>query len=126
MTAQPAVIALHADDARALTDQIKVALAQLNTMPPRPRQPQDDTRQVYLILAWRSRMVKVGVSADPIGRLAGLQTMSPEPLELIGVTQRGGRRLEEKLHQSLDALHAHGEWFHLTSELIEILLEASA
>jgi len=121
------IVAMNATDARALTDRIKAGLFQLAMQPPSGRKSatKSDSRHVYFILAWRSRMVKIGVARDPHRRLAEIQSMSPEPLELIAYTATGGAQLERSLHRSLDSLRDHGEWFHLTPELIEILMEAA-
>lgn len=114
--------------ARELTDRIKVAMSQyISHQRPEPTAAKRvDNRKVYAILAWRSRMVKIGVAADPKHRLATIKTMSPEPLELIAVSDGGGRAIEGHLHRNLDTLRDHGEWFHLTPELMEILMGASS
>lgn len=122
------VVPMGAEDARALTDQIKAGFAQLalKPTPTSAERASGDMRSVYFILAWRSRLVKVGVAGDPRRRLAEVQSMSPEPLELIASTATGGVRLEKALHRSLNSLRDHGEWFHLTPELIEVVMETGA
>lgn len=72
---------------------------------------------VYFVLASQSRKVKIGLTANPDRRLAGLQTGSAEPLELLGVVA-GGRRLETRLHRELVADRSHGEWFHCTETVM--------
>lgn len=117
-------IELNPATARELTDRIKTAMAEYisSQSPARPAVKAVDNRKVYAILAWRSRMVKIGVAADPRQRLATIRTMSPEPLELIAVSHGGGRAIEGQLHRKLGSIRSHGEWFHLTPELMEILM----
>jgi hypothetical protein len=56
---------------------------------------------------------KIGVSTDPIARLAQLQTGSPVPLRFayIGVTSNSGYEIEQSAHALLDAHRKEGEWF---------------
>lgn len=71
---------------------------------------------LYFIRHGRRDVVKIGYSADPIRRLAGLQTSSPDRLSLLGVCP-GDREDEAALHQQLAHLHKRGEWFRDTAEL---------
>jgi hypothetical protein len=56
---------------------------------------------------------KIGVSRDPIARLAQLQTGSHVPLKFsyIGVTPGTGYDIEARAHELLDAHRKQGEWF---------------
>ena len=56
---------------------------------------------------------KIGVSTDPIARLAQLQTGSPVPLRFayIGATRSNGYNIEAAAHALLDAHRQEGEWF---------------
>src|SRR5258708_39461574 len=56
---------------------------------------------------------KIGVSRDPIQRLAELQTGSPFPLSFayIGVTPGTGYNIEGRAHELLDDHRKEGEWF---------------
>lgn len=132
----PDAVAISASDARDLTDKIKIGFANLPAMYAEldrlriiirgaQARPVDD-RPVYFLLAWRSRLIKIGVSSDPVARMRSIQMMSPEPLELIAATRGGGAELESRLHTMLAPLRSHGEWFHATSELLEILIEVNS
>lgn len=111
------------EEARALTDRIREGFKeQAVAYTHKKEKKKEDDRKVYAILAWNSRKVKIGVAANPHDRITQIRTMSPEPLELIAVTAGGGEKLEKSLHKRFDSIHSHGEWFHLTSELMEILL----
>jgi hypothetical protein len=61
--------------------------------------------------------VKIGMSGDISKRLRVLRTMSPLPLELLGVIP-GGRNEEAALHREWAAQRLHGEWFQATPELL--------
>lgn len=64
---------------------------------------------------------KIGVSADPIARLAQLQTACPGLLLPIAVV-RGGRAKERTFHSLLRRHRMRGEWFCLCcGELANIL-----
>jgi hypothetical protein len=72
---------------------------------------------------------KIGVSRDPIQRLAELQTGSPVPLRFayIGVTPGTGYNIEGAAHDLLDAHRQEGEWFLVPASIaIGAVMEASA
>lgn len=58
-------------------------------------------------------MVKVGVTTDPTGRFATLQTGSPYPLKLITLlaTPGTGFLVESRIHEILEDYRQSGEWF---------------
>jgi hypothetical protein len=71
---------------------------------------------------------KIGVSTDPIARLAQLQTGSPVPLRFvyIGVTSSTGYAIESRAHELLDAYRKQGEWFLVPASIaIGATLEAA-
>jgi len=71
---------------------------------------------------------KIGVSVDPIRRLAELQTGSPVPLRFayIGVTPGNGYDIEGRAHELLDAHRKEGEWFLVPASIaIGATLEAA-
>jgi hypothetical protein len=72
---------------------------------------------------------KIGVSTDPIQRLATLQTGSPVPLRFayIGVTPGTGFNIEGRAHELLDAYRKEGEWFLVPASIaIGAALEAAS
>jgi hypothetical protein len=54
--------------------------------------------------------IKIGVSGDPLGRLADLQVSSPYLLELIAVIP-GNRDEEFEIQKLFLDLYVRGEWF---------------
>lgn len=76
---------------------------------------------VYFIRAGQSGPIKIGVSCDPIKRLAALQTANPERLVLLGAWRddKDPYGLERKLHE-IFAPHRIGEteWFKASRELV--------
>lgn len=76
---------------------------------------------VYVIEARRPRdgqigdLIKIGISSDPDGRLASLQTGNPHPLRLEGVVWLGSReeaaQIEAALHARFAEHRRTGEWF---------------
>lgn len=80
---------------------------------------QDDTAdRIYFIAAPSVNMVKIGVSCDVVRRLSELINSSPVPLTLIG-SRLGNKKAESYIHRLFASHRAHGEWFHLTSEISE-------
>lgn len=62
--------------------------------------------------------VKIGVSRDPLRRIAELQTGNPHPLLLLGllasgVTQAEARKVEAEAHTRHAVHRLEGEWFNL-------------
>ncbi|UGY23717.1 GIY-YIG nuclease family protein [Bradyrhizobium septentrionale] len=82
---------------------------------------------VYVIRGAGNRH-KIGVSIDPITRIADLQTGSPEPLDFayIGVTPGTGYNIESLAHDLLDDHCVSGEWFAVPASIaIGTVLEAA-
>ena len=71
---------------------------------------------------------KIGVSTDPIARIASLQTGSHEPLDFayIGVTPGTGYEIERAAHEILKAYRQSGEWFSVPASIaIGAVIEAA-
>ena len=62
---------------------------------------------------------KIGVSTDPIARIASLQTGSHEPLDFayIGVTSGTGFDIERAAHDILVNYRQTGEWFSVPASI---------
>lgn len=58
-------------------------------------------------------LIKIGVTKDPRGRMASLQTASPFPLSFaaIAATPGSGFDIEERAHGMLSNRRVLGEWF---------------
>jgi hypothetical protein len=74
--------------------------------------------RVYFIQAKLGGPVKIGFALDPRRRMRELQTANPFPLALVAYVA-GDTTLERELHERLDELRAHGEWFHPSDEIEE-------
>ena len=64
--------------------------------------------------------VKIGITNDPLARLAKLQTGCPLELILIGTVKPrkvSARALEQALHQLYSHLRVYGEWFNGNGEI---------
>lgn len=80
-------------------------------------------KHVYFIRAIGQELIKIGHSVDPYGRFTCLRTMSPSPLELIGVSSTG---TESEWHRRWSHIRVNGEWFQETSELLAEIRESLA
>lgn len=77
-----------------------------------PRQFRAMKNCIYFIRDTGSRAVKIGVSADPKGRLKALQTASPTTLELTSWREyENATAVERYLHRTFAHLRCNGEWF---------------
>lgn len=77
---------------------------------------------VYFIRCPQSGLVKIGRGADPVSRLADLQTGSASRLELVAVIQTDdSKSLEAELHKRFSEHRSHCEWFHCTDELQNLI-----
>jgi hypothetical protein len=97
----------------------------------RPRQGDSSSRMtgsfVYVVKGAGNHH-KIGVSTDPIARIASLQTGSHEPLDFsyIGVTPGTGFEIERAAHDLLKNYRQSGEWFSVPASIaIGAVLEAS-
>lgn len=88
----------------------------------KPSEDLRDTRSVYFIQA-ANGLVKIGVAANPDGRLRTLRTMSPVSLRLVLTIPGVGAAGEAELHQRFAAHRSHGEWFHPAAELTAFIQE---
>lgn len=74
---------------------------------------------VFLYVATCEGFCKVGVSASPTKRIAGMQTESPFAVRLIAtrrVHRLGASAGELFAHQLLEAVAHRGEWFRCSTE----------
>ncbi len=60
--------------------------------------------------------VKIGVSANPLGRLRQVQTGNPIEAELLAVCP-GGKDDEAAIHRAFQQHRVSGEWFRATPQL---------
>lgn len=77
---------------------------------------------VYFIFNEASNAVKIGYSARPTERLAGLQTSNPQPLKLVA-TVVGDTTDERKYHERFAPYRLKGEWFTLHDELRSLITQ---
>jgi hypothetical protein len=76
---------------------------------------------VYL-LQDEQAATKIGISGDPRGRVASLQTGHPEPLRLVKAircrTAADARAVERDLHSHFERHRMNGEWFDLSDRQV--------
>lgn len=73
--------------------------------------------------------VKIGITADPLARLASLQTGSSQKLELVytcGVKSNDGYAVEQAAHAVLWKHRLEGEWFDTTPEMAVAAIAAAS
>ena len=83
---------------------------------------------VYVVSA-TSGHVKIGVAADPLSRLASLQTGASEPLDLVyacAVQSGNGYAVEQAAHGILWRRRLNGEWFDTTPDLAVAAIAAAS
>lgn len=72
---------------------------------------------VYFIQEGENGPIKVGHAANPLHRLASLQTGNPRELRLVGSIP-GGAKDEKRIHEWLSPWWIRGEWFHPDPEVL--------
>ena len=75
---------------------------------------------IYFIQDSSSQAIKIGVSKQPLKRLADLQTAHPSQLLLIGVMD-GMQQQEKELHRRFT--RQRGEWFDPSPDLLAFIRE---
>lgn len=68
---------------------------------------------LYAMRAVGTPLVKVGYSADPARRVREIQSLAPQPLEIIGTIRDCDHRTEAAVHRRLRHWRRRGEWFDL-------------
>ena len=85
-----------------------------------PKRNYQDSRQQSIYFIKQGEYVKIGYSAGIKDRLKGLQTGSPEELEVLA-TEHGDKLTEKWLHMLFEKQHYRGEWFKLDDELLNYI-----
>ncbi|MDI9857970.1 GIY-YIG nuclease family protein [Flectobacillus roseus] len=81
---------------------------------------------VYLIYAPNQNKIKIGRSVNIENRYKHLSTgFMDEGSLLIGILTKSEIELENTLHQKFSHLRANGEWFYLTKELDDFILNCN-
>lgn len=79
---------------------------------------------VYFVRAVTLGLIKIGRATDPEQRFSGLQTGSPDKLELLGVVRSDdAEQLEGHLHARFSEARRHGEWFEPAPALLAYVEE---
>lgn len=83
---------------------------------------EEDNGYVYFIGNLQNKVVKIGFSKKPNKRLKQLQTGSPLKLKVIYKT-KGSKLKEADLQKKFSKQRTQGEWFSISGELKETLLD---
>jgi hypothetical protein len=82
-----------------------------------------DEKLIYLIKENYMGLIKIGVATDVKNRFCMLQISCPQELELIGVFKtKAAYTVEKHLHHRFIDKHYRGEWFALTDDDIDTIL----
>lgn len=78
--------------------------------------------QALYIIGHPHKLYKIGISADPIGRVEALQSGSPYLLEIVAFEGfEDATKAEEILHDHFSESHIRGEWFDIHDEMLELV-----
>lgn len=75
---------------------------------------------VYFIREKGTGCIKIGKTTDVRGRIKGLQTGSPQGLQLLAVVP-GYTEVEDRMHRRFAAHRVSGEWFRPAAELLAFI-----
>lgn len=83
-----------------------------------------DCRYVYMIReSWRG-LIKIGIAKNLKARLAAIQSSCPQDICLIGYFEtKHARSVEAHLHQRFAHKHHAGEWFDLSPQDVQLILD---
>lgn len=79
---------------------------------------------IYFIEAMGLGLVKIGWSATPVPRIQQINSTSPVPTSVIGLTT-GTQADEAAMHEFYRDCHHRFEWFHLTNQLRKYIMETT-
>jgi hypothetical protein len=84
-----------------------------------PSGPSAPAVDYVYVIAGTHGLVKVGISTDPVARLATLQTGSPDRLRIAFTAPGYGNAftIEQEAHVILAQHRVAGEWFNVTPDL---------
>jgi hypothetical protein len=97
------------------------AQAMLAMLAMRAGQHRDRARIYFIQMGGNEGPIKIGISVNVAARLSGLQTASPEVLNLLGEFP-GGEEAERIMHAWFDHLRIRGEWFRPGKELLAFIM----
>lgn len=81
---------------------------------------------VYFVLDSTTGAVKIGHTADLVGRLSCMEvSASDDRLELL-IAIPGGRHLEQAIQQAFESQHLKGEWYRMSPDLRRLIEELSS
>jgi len=79
--------------------------------------------KVFVYLIGANSFYKIGIAIDVKKRLASLQTSSPHQMKVLKSWESAfAQKAERYLHKHFKDYRQKGEWFRLSSEQVEILL----
>lgn len=84
--------------------------------------PKDLDEYTYIVQEGKNNTYKIGKANNPAERIKGLQIGSSEELSLIAFCI-GGYTLETFLHRKFETKKKRGEWYNLTQEDLNFILE---
>ena len=68
---------------------------------------------------------KIGYTGDCLSRCCGLQTGNPNPLVVYRhIETNCPKKLEKYIHSQLKIFHINGEWYMITKELVDHVIES--
>lgn len=111
------------DYERRLEEQEQMHPQQQPVRPPKP-----DTRWVYAVSSENEpKIMKIGVAGNVKNRIKGIQTGSAS-LILLRWSTRGGRPLEDHLHEKFRRRRLTGEWFDFrrVADPVKLISEAAS
>lgn len=76
---------------------------------------------MYVIAAPEMKIMKIGVSREPLRRMKDIQVSFPTHLEIIAVIPKGGTKEERSFHRAMHEFRRQGEWFEMTDESMQLL-----
>ena len=96
---------------------------------PASDRPSSAMPELIYVIEGAGGLVKIGVSGDPLARLAQLQTASHVPLQIAySAAVRSGNAfpLEQTVHAALGRYRQSGEWFNVPPQVAVAAIAAAS
>ncbi len=79
---------------------------------------------VYALATSDLKLVKIGMTKSPRQRFINIQSACPFEVSLwLGIRTPIPRKVEKDLHKKLEKFKTKGEWFSLSDEMLDGLIE---
>lgn len=78
---------------------------------------------MYFLQRGGTGPIKIGISKNPERRIATIQGLCAEPVEILLLLPVNSRQKEQEIHEKFKHLRLKGEWFEPAPDLLDWIRE---